>query len=186
MGALETRQRGGEAVAETAGAAASRAFDWRGGATWLLSALLVVYLGLENGGYDPIPRDQVGVAVWWLVVLGVAVGALPVPGRTRASLAVLGLLAGFAVWTAISMGWTGSAERTANELARVATYLGILALGICLVTRRRAGGRQVLHGVAFGLALIAGLGVLSRLHMAWFPLDELGKVLPGIEIERRL
>ena len=52
------------------------ALDWSAIATWLLSALLVVYLGLENGGYGPIPRGQVGVAVWWLVLLGVAVGAL--------------------------------------------------------------------------------------------------------------
>lgn len=160
--------------------------DWGGAATWLLAAFLVVYLALENGGYDPIPRDQVGVAVWWAVMLAVAVEALPLPGRTRASLAALGLLGGFAVWTAISLGWTQSAERTADELARVATYLGVFALGICLATRRRAGARQVLHGVAFGLGLVAALGVLSRLQMAWFPVNELGKVLPGIEIERRL
>ena len=164
----------------------SRGFDWGGAATWLLAALLVVYLGLENGGYDPIPRDQVGVAVWWLLLLGVAVQALPVPGRTRPALAALGLLGGFAVWTALAMGWTASEERTATEIARVATYLGVLALGVCLVTRRRAGARQVLHGVAFGLAFLAALGVLSRLHMAWFPPNELGQVLPGIEIERRL
>ena len=82
--------------------------------------------------------------------------------------------------------WTQSAERTATELARVVTYLGVFALGICLATRRRAGARQVLGGVTFGLALIAALGVLSRLHMAWFPVNELGNVLPGIEIERRL
>ncbi len=59
-------------------------------------------------------------------------------------------------------------------------------LGVCLATRRRAGARQVLGGVTFGLGLIAALAVLSRLHMAWFPPNELGKVLPGIEIERRL
>jgi hypothetical protein len=160
--------------------------DWGGLATWLLAALLVAYLALENGGYDPIPRDQVGVAVWWAVLLGVAVGALPVPGRTRAALATIALLTGFALWTALSLGWTESAERTATELARVTTYLGVLALGVCLVTRRRAGARQVLHGVAFGLALVATLGVLSRLQMSWFPTNELGAVLPGIEIERRL
>jgi hypothetical protein len=160
--------------------------DWGGVATWLLAALLVVYLGLENGGYDPIPRDQVGIMVWWAVLLGVAVEALPIPGRTRASLIVLGLLFGFAAWTGLAFIWTESAERTATELARVATYLGVLVLGICLVTRRRAGARQVLAGVTFGLALLAALGVLSRLHMAWFPPNELGRFLPGIEIERRL
>jgi hypothetical protein len=185
---LETLDHPGEEV--RAGRRGSRSeplrFDWAGAATWLLAALLVVYLALENGGYDPIPRDQVGIAVWWLVLLGVAVEALPVPGRSKASLAALGLLAGFAVWTALAMGWTQSEERTATEMARVAAYLGVLALGICLVTRRRAGARQVLHGVTFGLGLVAALAVLSRLHMAWFPPDELGKVLPGIEIERRL
>jgi hypothetical protein len=163
-----------------------KTLDWSGLATWLLAALLVVYLSLENGGYDPIPRDQVGIAVWWAVLLGVGVEALPLPGRSRAGLAALGLLLGFAVWTALSMGWTQSEERTAIELARVTTYLGVFALGVCLATRRRAGARQLLGGVTFGLGLVAALAVLSRLHMAWFPANELGKVLPGIEIERRL
>lgn len=168
------------------GRRSATSLDWAGAATWLLAALLVAYLALENGGYDPIPRDQVGIAVWWLLLLGVGVKALPVPGRTRAGLVALGLLFGFGVWTAISLGWTQSAERTATELARVATYLGLFALGISLVTRRRAGARQVLNGVTFALALVVALGVLSRLHMAWFPTNELGKVLPGIDIERRL
>jgi hypothetical protein len=161
-------------------------FDWAGAATWLLAAVLVVYLSLKNGGYDPIPRDQIGILTWWLLLLGVASQALPLPGRARAGLVALGLLLGFALWTALSMSWTQSQERTATELARVVTYLGVFALGICLTTRRRAGARQVLGGVTFGLGLIAALAVLSRLHMAWFPPNELGKVLPGIEIERRL
>jgi O-Antigen ligase len=164
----------------------SRGRDWGGPATWLLAAALVVYLALQNGGYDPIPRDQVGIAVWWVLLLGVAVEALPVPGRTRAALVALGLLLGFALWTALSLAWTDSSERTATELARVAAYLGVFALGISLATRRRAGARDVLGGVTAGLALVAALGVLSRLQMAWFPVNELDKALPGIEIERRL
>jgi hypothetical protein len=183
---LEALGTAGRAAEPADSGLAVRALDWGGAATWLLAALLVVYLSLENGGYDPIPRGQVGVAVWWALLLGVAVEALPVPGRSRAALAALGLLLGFAVWTALSMGWTQSEERTATELARVATYLGVFALGICLATRRRAGARALLNGVTFGLALVAALAVLSRLHMAWFPPNELGKVLPGIEIERRL
>ncbi|HWW67719.1 MAG TPA: O-antigen ligase family protein [Solirubrobacterales bacterium] len=155
-------------------------------ATWLLAATLVVFLCLQNGGYDPIPRDQIGIAVWWALLCGVAVGALPAPGRTRASLAALGLLLGFALWTALAMGWTESAERTATELARVGAYLGVLALACSLAARRGSGGRLLLNGVTFALALIAAIGVLSRLHMAWFPRNELGAFLPGIQIERRL
>jgi O-antigen ligase/polysaccharide polymerase Wzy-like membrane protein len=188
MEALETSQRSRHPgrASERRRRRESPRRDWGEAATWLLAALLVVYLGLEHGGYDPIPRDQVGIAVWWALLFGVAVEALPVPGRTRASLAALGLLGGFAAWTALSLGWTDSSERTAAELARVVAYLGVLALGISLVTRRRAAARHVLGGVTFGLALLAALGVLSRLHMAWFPPNELGRVLPGIEIERRL
>jgi hypothetical protein len=161
-------------------------WDWAALATSLLAAVLVAYLALENGGYDPIPRDQVGLLVWWVVLLGVSIGALPVPGRTRAGLAALGLLLGFTVWTGLALIWTESTERTMTEFARVATYLGVLVLGVCLATRSREAARHVLHGVTFGLALVAALGVLSRLHMAWFPPNELGKVFPGFEIERRL
>lgn len=185
MEVLETQQRAGRAPERRRRRESPRR-DWGEVATWLLAAFLVVYLGLEHGGYDPIPRDQIGIAVWWAVLLGVMVEALPAPGRTRASLAALGLLGGFAAWTALSLGWTESSERTAAELARVVAYLGVLVLGICLVTRRRGAARHVLGGVTFGLALLAALGVLSRLHMAWFPPNELGKILPGIEIERRL
>ena len=183
---METADHVGEVTAPGAGRRAVSSLTWAGAATWLLSAALVLYLALENGGYDPIPRDQIGIAIWWALLLGIAVKALPVPGRTAAARVALGLLLGFAIWTALSLSWTQSAERTATELARVVTYLGVFALGICLVTRRRAGARQVLYGVTTGLATVAALGVLSRLHMAWFPANELGKVLPGIEIERRL
>lgn len=186
METLETPQRAARVERPTRDRRELPALDWGAIATWALAAILVVYLGLENGGYDPIPRNQTGFLVWWALLLGVGIGALPVPGRSRAALATLGLLFAFAIWTALSLGWTESAERTAEELARVAGYLGVLALGICLVTRRRAGARQVLHGVAFALAALAALGVLSRLQMAWFPANELGGVLPGIEIERRL
>jgi hypothetical protein len=175
-----------EEIAPGAGRRVVPSLDWAGAVTWLLAALLVVYLSLENGGYDPIPRGQVGVLAWWLLLLGIASQALPLPGRTRAGLTALGLLLGFTLWTALSLEWTQSEERTATELARVTTYLGVFALGICLATRRRAGARQLLGGVTFALGLVAGLAVLSRLHMAWFPANELGKVLPGIEIERRL
>src|SRR5215207_7862231 len=86
--------------------------DVPGFAAWLLPLLLIVYLGLNNGGYDVIERSQAGMIVWWIVLMGTAVGALPVAGGTRLGQAMLILLAAFAGWTALSLGWTESAQRT--------------------------------------------------------------------------
>lgn len=186
MRALDTPERPGGHARTRDRRRQLAAIDWAGLATGLFAAGLVVFLALENGGYDPIPRDQVGIVVWWAVLLAVGVQALPLPGRTDASRAAIGLLLAFAVWTAIALAWTQSDERTADEMARVLTYLGVFVLGTSLVTRRRPAARHLLAGVTAGLAIVAALGVLSKLHMAWFPKNELGQVLPGIEIERRL
>jgi len=43
-------------------------------AVWLLGFGLVVYLGLEGGGFDPIVRNQLGIAIWWGILLGLAIG----------------------------------------------------------------------------------------------------------------
>jgi len=159
-------------------------FDGPGVATWLVAAGLTIYLALRNGGYDTIARSEIGIAVWWLVLLGTLVGAISLHRASRSGLALLGLLVAFAAWTGLSFAWTGSDERTATELARLATYAGVLALGLMASAAGR--GRQLLNGVTTAVAAIAALAVLSRLQPAWFPANEIGAVLPGIEIERRL
>jgi hypothetical protein len=88
------------------------------------------------------------------------------------------------VWTALALGWTQSDERTMTELARTVTYLGVFVLA--LAVQRGSHWRALLFGVTTGIAVVAGLAVLSRLHPQWFPPNELGRVLRGIEIERRL
>ena len=50
----------------------SRRVDWSGISVWLLALSLVVYLGLKGGGYDPLVHDQVGIAVWWVLLAAVA------------------------------------------------------------------------------------------------------------------
>ena len=52
-------------------------------ATWALGAAIVGYLLLQNGGYDPIVRDEVGLATWVIAICGIAVGAFPAPTSTR-------------------------------------------------------------------------------------------------------
>jgi O-antigen ligase/polysaccharide polymerase Wzy-like membrane protein len=145
----------------------ARGIDWGAVATWLLGFGLIVYLGLEGGGYDPLVHDQVGIAVWWVLLAGVLVGALP---RTRIGAfawGALALLAAFVAWTALSFAWTESSEKTFVDLARVAGYLGVFALA--LFARGREGARRMVAAVAAGIAVVAAVALLSRLHPAWFP-----------------
>lgn len=141
-----------------------------GALRWLLGFALVLYLTLRGGGYDPIVRDQVGVALWWLLLFGAAAGTLPAARLTTRGRIALALLVGLAAWTALGLTWTESTERTGLELARLATYSGALALGLSALGGRC--GRQLLDGVAAAIAAVAWLALLSRLHPAWFPANQ--------------
>ncbi len=145
----------------------ARRLDWSALPAWLLGFGLVVYLGLKGGGYDPLVHDQVGIGVWWVVLIGVAVGALPRQRFGPLAWVALGLLAAFTLWTALSLGWTESDEKTAADLARVATYLGVLFLA--LLARGPQAARRLLTAIGAGIAVVAIVGLLSRLHPAWFP-----------------
>jgi len=145
----------------------ARRADWSVVPAWLLGFGLVAYLGLKGGGYDPLVHDQVGIAVWWVVLAGVVVGALPRRQPGVVAWAALGLFAAFTIWTALSLGWSESAEKTSADLARVAAYLGVLLLA--LLARGPDHARRLLSAMGAGIALVALVGLLSRLHPAWFP-----------------
>ena len=123
--------------------------------------------GLKGGGYDPLVHDQVGIAVWWILLAGVLVGALPRRRFGPLAWAAAGLLAAFVAWTALSLVWTESVDRTWADTARVATYLGVFALALFLRGPRAA--RLTVGAVGAGIATVAVVGLLSRLHPAWFP-----------------
>jgi hypothetical protein len=144
----------------------------------------VVYIALKNGGYDEIPRDEVGMLVWWVLLVGTLVGLLPVVRARTAAWVVVLLLAAFGAWTAISLSWTQSGERTMIEVARVATYLGFLVLGTALV--RRGYGRQLVYGVTAGIAVVVVLAALQRMEPNWFPKQTAAHFISGIQLERRL
>jgi len=145
----------------------ARRVDWGAVWTWLLCFGLIAYLGLKGGGYDPLVHDQVGIVVWWVVLAGVLVGALPNRRPGTLALAAAGLLTAFVAWTALSLTWTESVERTSADLARVATYLGVFVL--VLFARDSKGARRVVAAVGAGIVFVAAIGLLSRLHPAWFP-----------------
>jgi O-antigen ligase len=145
----------------------ARGADWGNVAIWLLCFGLLAYLGLKGGGYDPLVYDQVGIAVWWVLLAAVLVGALPRCQPTPLALVALGLFAAFTVWTALSLGWTESTERTAADLARLAGFLGVFTLAI--LGFGPGSVRSIVGAVAAGAALVVAVGLLSRLHPAWFP-----------------
>lgn len=141
--------------------------DW--GATWtsVLCFVLVAYLGFKGGGYDPLVHDPVGIAVWWVLLIAVAVGALPRERPSRLAWAALGSLVLFVIWTALSLGWTESIDKTSADVARISVYLGILALA--LLSRDRRDAQRIVSAVGAAIVLVSVLGMLSRLHPAWFP-----------------
>src|SRR3954452_14499610 len=144
------------------------------GAAWLLGFALVTYLSFSNGGYDAVVRDQVGIAVWWLILIGAAIGVLPLR-FSRLGWAAVGALVAFAAWTALSTSWSESAERSWIDASKVATYVGFLVLA--LAAQRRAAARQTLNGVACAIGLVGVLALLSRLHPAWFPENDQAEFL---------
>lgn len=140
--------------------------DPSGIAAWTLAFSVVFYLALKNGGYDTIVRSQVGMAVWWVVLVGALSGVLPVRFG-RAGWAAIGLLSALALWTGVAAAWSESAERSVVELGRVTTYLGVLVLALALQVRTAA--RHTINGVACAIGAVALLAVLSRLQPQWFP-----------------
>jgi hypothetical protein len=145
----------------------ARRVDWSAVATWALGFGLIVYLGLEGGGYDPLVHDRVGIAIWWFLLAGVAVGALPRRRPAALACVALALLAAFVAWTALSLSWTESAERTSADLARLAGYLG--AFSVAVFGAGPANARRLVGAVATGIATVALIALLSRLHPGWFP-----------------
>ncbi|MDX6589722.1 MAG: hypothetical protein QOI84_996 [Solirubrobacterales bacterium] len=155
-------------------------WDWGAVGACLLPFVLIVYLGLEGGGFDPLVHDQIGIAAWWIVLITVAAGILPRRRLSgRAQLAVI-LLGGFVVWLGLSLIWTESSEKTLVDFARGATYLGVFALA--LMTRDGRETQRLIGAVAAGIVVVAGIALLSRMHPAWFEsAQQTGRILDSRE-----
>ena len=142
----------------------------------VLPFTLVLYLALAGGGYDVLVRSGVGIAIWWIVLLGALVGILPVRRLGRAELLGLGLLLALAAWTALGIAWSQSSERSVDEVSRMLVLLGALALTISIQDRGALAG--TVRAVASAIGLVGVLALLSRLQPSWFPTVE---SLPGVE-----
>ena len=133
----------------------------------LLGFGAVVLLALTGGGYDVIVRGQLAILIWWVLLLGVLAGLLPL--RTPGWLAVAAFLtlALYVVWTGLSLTWTESSERTLADLSRVAAYLGVFALAIAVRSSR--GVTRMVAAVGVGIVLVTGIALFLRLVPDLFP-----------------
>lgn len=141
---------------------------------WGAAVLLSVYLGLSGGGYDIVVRSEIGLVIWWFVLLGALVGALPHARIPRAGWIATGLLGGFLVWTWIGLSWTSSHELTLDDVCQLSTYLGCFLLGLCILGPGTA--RALVNGLGCGIAVVSFLAVLSKLTPGIFPASAAGNV----------
>lgn len=107
-------------------------------------------------------RHIAGLAVWLVVV-----GSIVLGGASRATLArpfvwSAGLLAGLALFSALSSFWSGSVELSVAEADRVLIYLGVfLAAFLIVQTDRRR--QRFAEGLVISVAVVALLTLAPRL-----------------------
>ena len=136
-----------------------------------LTAAIASYYALRGGSYDIVVRQEEGIAIWLVLGLGAAVGLLPRARLPRLALVPLGAVALLALWTALSLGWTDSDERTLAEVARVAHLGGLALLALSLLDRRT--WRAAAAGLGLAGVIVCGAAVASRLAPDAFPIDDI-------------
>ena len=133
----------------------------RRAAAFSIAAAVVLVLAIDDGGYDVVTRDQLGLVVWAAIALGFAFGVLPRGLPTPPAWVAVGAAAGLAALTALSLTWTESDGRTFTELARVLQYAGLVALAYSALNRHTWGAAAA--GLAAAALVIPALSLVARL-----------------------
>jgi hypothetical protein len=136
-----------------------------------------VWMAYDDGTYGLTSRSSVAIAVWWTVIVAVAVRLWPLRPLPMAGIAAIGLTAALALVTAASMFWSSSAEDAFTEFNRVVLYLGVLVLVSICTTRRSAA--QWCDGVAAAIAVVGVIALVSRFFPSVFPARALSAFLPA-------
>jgi hypothetical protein len=147
----------------------------RRAAAFAAGAAIPTYLALRGGGYDLIARQEVWLAVWWLIALGYAVGFFPRGRPSAAAVIPLAGIGALAALTALSLTWTESSGRTFAELARVVGYGGLVVLALSALNQYT--WRAAAAGVSVSALAIAGFATASRLFPGQLPTDTVAQAL---------
>jgi hypothetical protein len=152
----------------------------RNGAAGIAVTAAVFALSYANGGFAPTTRSYAGIAAWWLLGAGAAIGLASARARIdRLALAAVGLLAAFAIWILISIGWAADAERAFAQFDQVALYVAVLAIAV--VVARLVPASVLVGGVALALAAVAGVALVSRCFPSTFGLQPGSAIIPALK-----
>jgi hypothetical protein len=146
-----------------------RRMDGAALATWALAGGLVLYLGLDGGGYGIVASSQIGLVLWWIVLVAAAWKVLPAGHLTRVAWTGLALFGAFVAWTALASTWSLSSGRSFQDLSLVGTYMGVLLLAIAIHRDRDRAVRHTVNALGSAIVILASLAVISRLFPNAFP-----------------
>jgi O-antigen ligase/polysaccharide polymerase Wzy-like membrane protein len=150
---------------------------WRNLAVGAAVAVGIFALSYANGGFNSTTRAYAGIAAWWLLGIGAAIGIGGALTRfDRLALAAVGLLAAFAVWVLISVNWASDAERAFAQFNQVSLYVAVLA--VALVLARMVPAYVLTWSTALALAVIAGVALVSRLFPSTFGVEHSAALTP--------
>jgi len=143
-------------------------------------AAAIFALSYADGGFASTTRAYAGIAAWWLLGVGAAVGIASARAAiNRLAVAALGLFAAFAVWVLISVNWATDAERAFAQFNQVSLYVAVLAIAIVLA--RLVPASWVVGGVALAVSAIATVAFISRCFPSVFGPQAGLKILPSLE-----
>lgn len=165
-------------IVSTARAPASRLLELaRVYGTTVIVALVVFVVAYDNGGFGESTRDMLAIALWWALILGVALGIVPLVRAPVAALVAGGLLAAFGFFTLLSTAWASDAAGAYGEFTRVALYVAVFAIAVVTSTRGNAG--RWADGLALGIVAVTVIALISRFFPGSFPEKEIPQFLPS-------
>jgi hypothetical protein len=143
---------------------------WRNLVIGAAVAVGIFALSYANGGFDATTRAYAGIAAWWLLGIGAAVGiGAALTHFERLALGAVGFLAAFAVWILISVNWASDSERALAQFNQVSLYVAVLA--IALVLGRMVPGYVLTWSTALALSAIGGVALVSRFFPSTFGVE---------------
>ncbi|HVD86827.1 MAG TPA: O-antigen ligase family protein, partial [Solirubrobacterales bacterium] len=124
--------------------------------------LLLLGLALAGGGFLLSQRHIAGLAVWFVVVAMLALGAAGKATLGRSFYWAIGWIGALALFSASSSLWSGSIELSVIEADRVLVYLGFF-LAAFLIAQTDQRRQRFAEGIAISLLAIALLALGTRL-----------------------